>query len=179
MTYISEIQKTALEKGHNETQDRAFALLEELNIPFECVENEVVETMEECKELDEALGTEIRKSLLIRNQKKTRYYLVVMPAAKRCNMGDLSWKLGEGKLSFASEQAMMDLLGAHPGSASIMGIINDTEDAVQVVFDQSVTKEEWFGCNTGINTAHLKLKTEDVLKKILPALHHKPMIVSL
>lgn len=179
MSYISEIGTKPLAKGKNPTQDKVFDLLEQLKISYECVENEVVETMEECRELDEVLGTEIRKSLLVRNQKKTRYFLVVMPADKRCNMAALAGKLGEAKLSFASEDAMVSLLGCHPGSASVMGTINDTDGRVQVVFDKSVASAEWFGCNTGINTAHLKLKTGDVLNKFLPEIHHKAMIISL
>lgn len=179
MAYISEIRTEAIEKGKNSTQDKVFDLLAQLNIPYECVENDVVDTMEECKELDDALGTQIRKSLLVRDQKKTRYYLVVMPADKRCNMAALAGKLGENKLSFASEDAMVELLGCHPGSASIMGTVNDTDNRVQIIFDRSVASEEWFGCNTGINTAHLKLRTEDVLHKLLPEIHHKAQIISL
>lgn len=179
MTYISQISTKPLAKGKNPTQDKVFDLLEQLKIPYECVENDVVKTMEECQELDEMLGTEIRKSLLVRNQKKTKFYLVVMPADKRCNMADLAQKLGETKLSFASEDAMVSLLGCHPGSASVMGTINDTDNRVQVVFDKTVASAEWFGCNPGINTAHLKLKTEDVLKKFLPEIHHKAMIISI
>lgn len=179
MTYISELSTKQLAKGKNSTQDKVFDLLEQLKIPYECVENDVVETMEECMELNEALGTEIRKSLLVRNQKKTRFFLVVMPAAKRCNMANLAGKLGETKLSFASEDTMVSLLGCHPGSASVMGTINDTDNQVQIVLDKSVAAAEWFGCNPGINTAHLKLKTEDLLNKFLPEIHHKPMIISL
>lgn len=179
MTYISQISTEPLAKGKNPTQDMVFDLLERLKLSYECVENDVVETMEECQQLDEVLGTEIRKSLLVRNQKKTRFYLVVMPAGKRCNMGDLAQKLGETKLSFASEDAMVSLLGCHPGSASVMGTINDTDNRVQVIFDKTVASAEWFGCNTGINTAHLKLKTEDVLKKVLPEIHHKATVISI
>lgn len=179
MSFISEISTTQLAKGKNATQDKVFELLEKLQIPYECVENDVVETMEECKELDEVLGTEIRKSLLVRDQKKLRFYLVVMPAEKRCNMAALAQKLGEAKLSFASENSMLELLDCHPGSASVMGTINDTENRVQVVVDKEVAEDEWFGCNPGINTAHLKIHTKDLLDKVLPEMHHKARILSL
>ena len=178
MLYISEVSTKQLSKGKNPTQDKVFSLLEELKIPYECVENDVVETMEECKALDDTLGTEIRKSLLVRNQKKTRYFLVVVPADKRVNMKELAQKLGAGKLSFASGDSMEKYLGCQPGSASVMGTINDEENVVQVVFDEEVAGEEWFGCNAGINTSHLKLKTEDVLNKILPHIDHNATVIS-
>lgn len=51
-----------------------------MKLPYERVENDVVETMEECLEIDQALGTEVRKSIFLCNQKKTSFFLVVMPA---------------------------------------------------------------------------------------------------
>lgn len=178
MVYISEISTKQLAKGKNPTQDKVFAMLDKLKIPYECVENDVVESMDECKEIDEALGTEIRKSIFLCNQKKTSYFLVVMPADKQLDTGALGKKLGVGKLSFAPEEAMVKYLGCHPGSASVMGTINDEDEYVQVVFDKEVADAEWFGCNPGINTAHLKLKTQDVLKKFLPKIYHKAKIVA-
>lgn len=49
MIYISQIYTTAPKKGKNPTEDKTFALLEKLHIPYERVENDIVETMEECK----------------------------------------------------------------------------------------------------------------------------------
>ena len=83
MIYISQIYTTAPKKGKNPTEDKTFALLEKLHIPYERVENDIVETMEECKEIDKALGTEIRKSIFLCNQKKTSFFLVVLPADKQ------------------------------------------------------------------------------------------------
>ena len=65
MTYISEKRTTAPENITNPTEKKVFALLDKLKIAYECVENDVVESMEECKEVDEALGTEIRKSIFL------------------------------------------------------------------------------------------------------------------
>ena len=128
MINISEISNKALEKGNNKNQDQTFDLLEKLNIEFSCVSNDVVETMEECEKLNKVLGVEIRKSLLVRNQKKTRYYLVVMPAFKRCDMKELALLLDETKLSFASSSDMLSLLNSIPGSLSVMGLINDKDN---------------------------------------------------
>ena len=135
--------------------------------------------MEECKEIDQALGTEIRKSIFLCNQKKTSFFLVVMPAEKQLDTGALEKKLGVSHLSFASGELMEKHLGTKPGSASIMGLINDEDEYVQLIMDKEVADEEWFGCNPGINTDHLKLKTQDLLKKFLPRIYHKAKIVEL
>lgn len=179
MPFISEISTTAPKKGTNATKDKVFALLDKLHIPYERVENDVVETMEECKEIDQALGTEIRKSIFLCNQKKTSFFLVVMPAEKQLDTGALEKKLGVSHLSFASGELMEKHLGTKPGSASIMGLINDEDEYVQLIMDKEVADEEWFGCNPGINTDHLKIKTQDLLKKFLPRIYHKAKIVEL
>ena len=83
MIYISEISTTVPPKGRNATEDKVYQLLTKLGIPFERVDNDVVEAMEECKEVDQALGTEIRKSIFLCNQKKTSFFLVVLPADKQ------------------------------------------------------------------------------------------------
>ncbi len=179
MTYISEKRTTAPDNMENPTEKKVFAMLDKLKIPYECVVNDVVETMEECKEVDEALGTEIRKSIFLCNKKKTSFFLVVMPAEKSLDTNALSSKIGVPHLSFAAAEYMEQHLKAAPGSASVMGLINDEDDYVQLIIDKEVADEEWFGCNPGINTAHLKLKTSDLLNKFLPKINHRAKIMSL
>lgn len=135
--------------------------------------------MEECKEVDQALQTEIRKSIFLCNQKKTSFFLVVLPADKQLDTATLGKKIGVSKLSFAPEADMEKYLGQKPGAASVMGLVNDEDEYVQLIVDKEVADEEWFGCNPGINTAHLKMKTEDLLKKFLPKIYHKAKIVEL
>ncbi len=170
--------KSLIDKGQRERK-KVFQLLDKLHIPYERVENDVVETTEECEEIDRALGTEIRKSIFLCNQKKTSFFLIVMPAAKQLDTSALEKKLGVGHLSFASAEMMEKHLGAKPGSASVMGLVNDEDEYVQLIIDKEVADAEWFGCNPGINTDHLKLKTADLLNKFLPRIYHKAKIMEL
>ena len=179
MIYISDVQTIVPGNITNPTEKIVFQLLDKLKIPYECVTNDVVETMEECKEIDAALGTEIRKSIFLCNKKKTSFFLVVLPAEKSLDTAVLESKIGVSKLSFAPAESMQELLGALPGSASVMGLVNDVDDYVQLIVDKEVAEEEWFGCNPGINTAHLKMRTTDLLNKFLPKIHHKAKIIAL
>lgn len=179
MVYISEISTAAPEDERTAIEKKVYNLLVKLNIPFERVDNDVVETMEECKEIDKKLGTEIRKSIFLCNKKKTSFFLVVMPAEKSLDTGVLEKKIGLSHLSFASGELMEKHLGTKPGSASVMGLVHDEDDYVQLIIDKEVSDEEWFGCNPGINTSHLKMRTTDLLTKFLPAIRHKAKIVDL
>lgn len=178
MIYISEISNVApTECGP--TEKKVYKLLDKLKIPFERVDNDVVEAMEECKEIDKALGTEIRKSIFLCNKKKTSFFLVVLPAEKSLDTAALEKKIGVSHLSFASGELMEKHMGCLPGSASVMGLVNDEDDYVQLIVDKEVADEEWFGCNPGVNTAHLKMKTTDLLNKFLPQIHHKAKVMAL
>lgn len=178
MIYISEISNAApAECGP--TEKKVYKLLDKLKIPFERVDNDVVEAMEECKEIDKALGTEIRKSIFLCNKKKTSFFLIVLPAEKSLDTAALEKKIGVSHLSFASGELMERHLGCLPGSASVMGLVNDEDDYVQHIVDKEVADEEWFGCNPGVNTAHLKMKTADLLNKFLPQIHHKATVLAL
>lgn len=179
MINISEITTTASMENRTKTEKTILELLSQLKIPYELVDNDVVETMEECKEIDEALGTEIRKSIFLCNKKKTTFFLVVLPAEKALDINTFSKKIGVQGLSFAPPEYMEQHLGAKPGSASVMGLVNDEDDYVQLVIDQEVADAAWFGSNTGINTSHLKIKTEDLVKKFLPKIHHRANIMAL
>ena len=179
MIYISDIYTTAPTDDRTATEKKVYQILDKLKISYERVDNDVVETMEECEENDKALGTEIRKSIFLCNKKKTSFFLVVLPANKSLDTNTLSKKIGVPHLSFASGELMKEHLGTKPGSASVMGLINDEDDYVQLIVDKEVAQEEWFGCNPGINTSHLKMKTEDLLNKFLPQIRHKAKIMEL
>jgi len=179
MIHISEIMTEAPMESRTKTEKEVLTLLKKLKIDYQLVDNDVVESMEECEEVDQALGVEIRKSIFLCNKKKTSFFLVVLPAAKSLDTGLLCKKIGIPNLSFASANYMEEYLGAKPGSACVMGLVNDVDDYVQLIMDKEVAEAEWFGCNTGINTSHLKIKTSDMLNKFLPQIRHKAKVIEL
>ena len=92
---------------------------------------------------------------------------------------DLSKQLGVARLSFAAPEDMERYLDITPGSVSVLGLMNDTENAVQLVIDQPIAESERIGCHPCINSSTLSIATQDILTKVLPAVHHTPIIVSL
>ena len=66
-----------------------------------------------------------------------------------------------------------------PGSVSVLGLMNDHEEKVQLLIDEDVLKDPYFGCHPCINTSSLKFTTKDFTEKIIPALEHEPIIVNL
>ena len=74
---------------------------------------------------------------------------------------------------------MQELLDITPGSVSVLGLMNDRENRVQLLMDADVLKGEFFGCHPCINTSSLRLRMEDLTEKILPAMGHRMQIVTL
>lgn len=177
--YISEVVKTVPEDARGALETKTYEELTRLGIKFERVDNDPVEAMDECTEIAGKLGTEIRKTIVVCNRQKTQYYLVILPADKRFDSKRFAQMMQCARVSFASAEDMESILGVQPGSATVMSILNDTDNKVQVVVDKAVADEKWFGCNPGANTTHLKIKTNNLLNNFLPAEGHKPEIIVL
>ena len=80
---------------------------------------------------------------------------------------------------FANESYMEEYLDITPGSVSVLGLMNDTENHVQLVIDEDVLKGEYVGCHPCINTSSLRVRTADLMEKIIPAMHHEAKIIQI
>ena len=88
-------------------------------------------------------------------------------------------KLGVSRLSFAPEDAMLELLDIQPGAVSVMGLMNDRDRRVRLVVDGDVLRQEYFGCHPCVNTSSMKLRTSDVVDKYIPSTAHEMTVVEL
>lgn len=158
---------------------RVYDLLDKLGMEYYRTDHEPATTMEVCNDIDKILGALICKNLFLCNRQKTQFYLLMMPGDKTFKTKDLSRQINSARLSFADEEYMEKYLDITPDSVSIMGLMNDTDNNVQLLMDKEVLEDETLGCHPCINTSSLKLKTREVLDKFLPAVHHKAIIVEL
>ncbi|MCD8150423.1 MAG: prolyl-tRNA synthetase associated domain-containing protein [Clostridiales bacterium] len=165
--------------GRMEKEIRVYDLLDSLQISYQRVDHEAAMNMEVCEAIDLALQATICKNLFLCNRQETDFYLLMMPGTKKFKTKDLSKQLGVSRLSFAPEGYMKQFLDITPGSVSVMGLMNDSDNRVQLVIDEDVLAGEYVGCHPCINTSSLRLKTQDLVEKILPAMGHKPIVVQL
>lgn len=156
-----------------------YELLSRLEIPFKRMDHEAMATIEACRGVDEILGIHMCKNLFLCNTQKTAFYLLLMPGEKKFKTKELSGQLGCARLSFAPQEYMEEYLQIAPGAVSIMGLMNDQGGRVRLLIDEDVLKEEYLGCHPCVNTASLRLRTEDVVKKFLPYVKHDYTVVHL
>ncbi len=171
--------RPADETGRLPKEIKVYDFLDKLNIEYERIDHDEANTMELCLEIDKALDAEICKNLFLCNRTKTDFYLLMMPGSKPFKTKDLSAQIGSSRLSFADAEAMEKYLDITPGSVSVTGLINDTENHVRLLVDKELMTGEYIGCHPNINTSSLKLKTKDIFEKIVPATNHSFQIVDL
>ncbi len=158
---------------------KTYERLKKLGISYERVDHAAAETMELCAEIDKTLGAAICKNLLLTNRQCTMFYLLLTPGDKKFKTKDLSAALGVSRLSFADGRYMEEFLDITPGSLSPLGLFNDLDRVVNLVIDDELKDSEYIGMHPCVNTSSLRIKTADLLDRILPATKHTYRFVTL
>jgi Ala-tRNA(Pro) deacylase len=143
---------------------RLYEILDELGIEFEYHEHPPGPTVEEALKYWKDIDSAHCKNIFFRNHKGNRHYLVISDHRYQLDIHDLEKRLKQGKLSFASSKRMMKYLGIEPGSVSLFGLINDSEDHVYLFIDENLLKEERISFHPNINTASLVISMADMKK---------------
>lgn len=160
-------------------EQRVYTFLNSLEIEYSRVDHEPAMTMEACEEIDKTLGAVMCKNLFLSNRQETSFYLLLIPADKPFKTKDLSAQLGVARLSFGKAEYMEKYLDITPGSLTVLGLMNDKENNVQLLIDEDILSAELIGCHPCVNTSSLSLSVNDLREKIIPALNHSPIIVKL
>lgn len=176
---LIETGRPASSENRLEKELAVYDLLERLHIPFVRADHEAAFTMDACHAVSEALETPICKNLFLCNRQRTNFYLLLMPGDKPFHTKEITSQLGCSRLSFAKEEDLEQILHLTPGSATIFGLMYDTENRVQLVVDKDLLQEPCFGCHPCINTSTIRIKTEDVFSKLTAELHHSYTVVTL
>lgn len=165
--------------GRLEKEIRVYDLLDRLEVKYDRIDHEALETMEACEGVDKLFGVHMCKNLFLCNSQRTRFYLLLMPGAKKFITRLVSKQIGSARLSFAEKEYMEKFLDITPGSVSVMGLMNDKNNNVQLLIDKELMDEEFIACHPCINTSSIKLKMEDLLGKFLPYTRHDYIVVDL
>ena len=166
-------------EGRLPREIRTYDFLDRLGIAYQRTDHERADNMEACNVIDAVLGVVICKNLFLCNRQGTEFYLLMMPGDKKFKTKELSHQINSARLSFADPEDMLKYLDIEPGAVSIMGLMNDTGHDVQLLVDEDVLKDEYIGCHPCVCTSSLKIRTQDILEKFLPATGHTVRTVRL
>lgn len=126
------------------------------------------ETMELCRGIGAEYGAAHCKNLLLTDKHGRRFFLLMMEPEKPYRTSEVSRKLGSTRLSFASEEQLMSVLGLTPGSVSVLGLLNPCaraayrEGRLALAVDGELLKRERICVHPNINTATLVMNTGEL-----------------
>ncbi len=141
-----------------------YEVLKKLDISFTRHEHPPVYTVEEAEKHWTSITGAHCKNLFLRNKKGNRHYLVILEASKIADIKSLTKRLGEDRLSFASEERLMIYLGLETGAVSVFGLINDRENHVQVIIDEDLKEAKAVNFHPNVNTATVGISFSDFEK---------------
>jgi Ala-tRNA(Pro) deacylase len=149
-----------------------FALLDRLG-----VSHEALFTVEQSRALRGQIPGGHTKNLFLKD-KRGDFYLVVALEDAAIALKSLHHRLGAGRFSFGSQQAMRELLGVEPGSVTPFAAINDTEGRVKVVLDSALLAHEVLNFHPLVNTMTTSIPRARLLE-FLAATGHEPRVESI
>ena len=147
-------------------REKVFARLEELGVSYEVTEHPAVFTIGEMDALGLTAKGEVCKNLFLRDAKGRRHFLVVVPGEARADLRALAAQLESSKLSFASAERLEKYLGLKQGEVTPLGVLNDADAAVEVVFDPGLERFPCLGVHPNDNTATVWLSLADILRVV-------------
>lgn len=160
-----------------EMEEKVYDTLDSLGISYGRADHEPADTIEICKKTEKHLNAHVCKNLFLTNNKRDIYCLLLMPGDKKYEAGVVSRQLGSSRLSFAGDDELEKYLGLKKGSVSIMGLINDPSHRVTLAIDSELLSNEFLCCHPCINTATLKIKTDDIINIFIPYTGHEIKII--
>jgi len=144
-----------------EREQRVYDELAGLGIPYVRHEHPAVFTVEQAVLHWKGIEGSHCKNLFVRNKKGNRHYLIIAEHLKKVDLLSLAKKLGEDRLSFASDERLAKFLGLRGGEVSPFGLLQDADREVTVVVDAGLRKGTLINFHPNVNTATLTLSVID------------------
>ena len=163
-----------------EVEELILKALDEYEIVYSVYRHPAKYTIEEKEELDREFGISARhcKNIFLTDRKKERFFLLVMPFEKTFRTAEVSKELGSSRLSFASEDLLLEKLHCRSGSLSSLSLIFDNSGEIGLAIDAELLKCDALCFHPGINTTTVTISTEDYLNKFLTKIKHRPTFVT-
>ena len=153
-------------------EQMVYVFLDRHNIDYKIYFHSPAYSMEECERIRKKIDAPIFKNLFLTNKQQTIFYLLMLPADKPFKTKYLSSQLGCARLSFASPEAMKELLHIEPGAVSPLGLIHDKERKVNLIVDTDLSETVTYACHPCVNTASVAMSLDTLLSKVIPATGH-------
>lgn len=175
--FVSEIITAPPEEYASDLQALVYKTLAELEIPFERVDTGDAVTMDDCIEIEKKLGCKVVKTLFLCNRQKTNFYLFVTPGDKPFVTKDFGKALGVSRVSFAPSDLLFDMMQTKVGATTVYSLLLEAAMDVRIIIDKDVLGKDDYGCTDGTFNCYMKVKTADIIEKLIPHTGHTAEII--
>jgi Ala-tRNA(Pro) deacylase len=143
---------------------------------FPRFEHHPAQTCSEFQEIASHIPGTRNKNLFLRDKKGLRHLLVIVPSDLSVDLDCLSKILGIKHLGFASKERLKKFLGVSSGSVSVLSLMNDTLNKVELVIDRSIWQADAIQAHPLINTQTVIISKSE-LERFLLKTRHQPTIL--
>ncbi len=160
--------------------EEILAFLDRSGVSYEKFLHEECNTIREKAELDSRFGIKAKhcKNIFLTDRKQRVFFLLVIPFEKTFRTAEVSKQLGTSRLSFASEELLMEKLRCRSGHLSSLCLLYDREEEIKLVLDRDLMREEALCFHPAENTVTLTLSTQSFVSELCPKLFHTPVFVT-
>ena len=148
-----------------------YDIFSRLSIHYERIEHPAVYTSAEARQLVPQRPAKAAKNLFLRDKKGKRHILLVVEEHKNVQFKDIECQTGLTHLSMGSPERLERYLGVTPGAVSLLALINDTQNAVEVLIDRDLWQGTEIQAHPLVNTATLVMAVADMEKFIISSGH--------
>ena len=153
------------------------SMLDEFGIDYELYEHEAVFTVAESDHLNSYIPGLHCRNLFVRD-KKQNMFLVSAQNDTKVDLKKLSGLLEAGRFSFGSPDRLWQYLGVRPGSVCPYAVVNDAENKVTLILDQSMMEADLVNFHPLENTKTIGTKPQDLVR-FAEAIGHNVQVVDL
>lgn len=147
-------------------KQEVYEFLQAKGVTYEVTEHKAVYNMDELAKVELPYPEADAKNLFVRDDKKSSYYLITVRGSKRVDLQEFRKAYGTRRLSFASAEDLVRLLGLFPGSVTPLGLLNNTEKNVKLFLDSDFGEDDLIGVHPNENTATVWLKAGDLVRLV-------------
>lgn len=137
-----------------------YKFLTQLGIDYQKINHQSVSTVEEAMFINEQIDGVACKNLFLKSSDK-QFFIYMMTVEKRADFKYIAKQIGSKRLSFASDEELVELLKLIPGSVTPLGIINDNK-RVKILIDRELRAQRLL-IHPNINTATISITYDDLL----------------
>ena len=173
----NRIRHNEIRKDSNDNELLVYKTLKKLNIDYHYVEY-TKEEKDDLVFIDNLIEVKGIKNLLFktRNLKKD-LFLIILPRDKRFDTKSFRNRYNITKIELVNDEELLEFLNSKEGEVSIVDLLFDKDSKVKLYIDEDILKEEYFRFHPCNGLVTVRIKTSDLIDKLIPYLNHELVIL--